>query len=101
MMNKYVWIESDREFFGQTIGVFNFDSYNMQEMGQTITKLEEKKEKLSRTVNTKAMNLLGKEEEQVIIVFGFTNITQDFETYSFAISNKIAFYYKIYCVIVK
>ncbi|RZF41522.1 hypothetical protein LSTR_LSTR000236 [Laodelphax striatellus] len=61
---KYDWIESDRQFFGEPNGMYDFKAQDPKEAGKKISALEQTKEKLDRTVNTRAMNLLGKEEEQ-------------------------------------
>lgn len=61
--NRYEWIKSDRQFFGEPNGMYDFKVHDPKEAGRKIKVLEETKEKLSRTVNTRAMNLLGKEEE--------------------------------------
>lgn len=64
-LRKYEWIETDRQFFGQPDGMYDFKENNPQEAQKRVSRLKETKEKLSRTVNVRAMNLLGKEEEQV------------------------------------
>uniref|UniRef100_A0A1B6GEP0 Structural maintenance of chromosomes protein n=1 Tax=Cuerna arida TaxID=1464854 RepID=A0A1B6GEP0_9HEMI len=63
-LKAYEWIETDRQYFGQVDGMYDFRQNNPQEAQQRLSKLQETKEKLSRTVNARAMNLLGKEEEQ-------------------------------------
>lgn len=45
--------------------MYDFTENNPQEAQKRLVHLKETKEKLSRTVNARAMNLLGKEEEQV------------------------------------
>lgn len=64
-IKTYDWIETDRQFFGQPDGMYDFKENNPQVAQKRVAKLNEIKEKLSRTVNARAMNLLGKEEEQV------------------------------------
>lgn len=68
MMTKYEWIESDRQFFGKPNGLYDFEQHNPKEVSAKLPKLQELKNKLSRAVNTRAVNLLGKEEEQVTLV---------------------------------
>lgn len=67
-LRKYEWIETDRQFFGQPDGMYDFKENNPQEAQKRVSRLKETKEKLSRTVNVRAMNLLGKEEEQVYYI---------------------------------
>lgn len=64
-LKTYEWIEADRQFFGQPNGMYDFTENNPQEAQKRLGRLKETKEKMSRTVNARAMNLLGKEEEQV------------------------------------
>lgn len=65
MESRYEWIKSDRQFFGEPNGMYDFKEHDAKEAGRKLKLLQETKEKLSRSVNTRAMNLLGKEEEQV------------------------------------
>lgn len=65
MITKYEWIEADRQFFGKPNGLYDFEQHNPKEVAAKLPKLQELKNKLSRAVNTRAVNLLGKEEEQV------------------------------------
>lgn len=65
MLRKYEWIEADKEFFGKPNGLYDFEQHNPKEVSAKLPKLQERKAKLSRAVNTRAVNLLGKEEEQV------------------------------------
>ncbi|XKL61203.1 hypothetical protein PGB90_008260 [Kerria lacca] len=64
MIKKYDWIEDDKVFFGKPNGLYDFDQHNPKEVASKLPKLQELKAKLSRAVNTRAVNLLGKEEEQ-------------------------------------
>ena len=65
LLNEHEWIAEDRQFFGQPNTGYDFESNDPQEAGRKITKLEETKTKLSKNVNMRAMNMLGKAEEQV------------------------------------
>lgn len=65
MIQKYDWIETDRAFFGKPNGLYDFEQHNPKEVSAKLPKLQDMKNKLSRAVNTRAVNLLGKEEEQV------------------------------------
>ncbi|QQP49641.1 Structural maintenance of chromosomes protein 2like [Caligus rogercresseyi] len=64
MLEKYEWISDDRQFFGKANTAYDFASTDPKEAGRKIQKLEETKEKLSKTVNMRAMKMLGKAEEQ-------------------------------------
>ena len=65
MLSDYEWIVEDRKFFGQPNTAYDFEANDPAEAGRKITKLEETKTKLSKSVNMRAMNMLGKAEEQV------------------------------------
>ncbi|XP_069678521.1 structural maintenance of chromosomes protein 2 [Periplaneta americana] len=61
---KYGWISDEKQYFGTPGGSYDFKEHNPSEVGKRLSKLQEKKDKLGRNINTRAMNLLGKEEEQ-------------------------------------
>ena len=67
MLSEYEWIVEDRKFFGQPNTAYDFQANDPVEAGRKITKLEETKTKLSKSVNMRAMTLLGKAEEQVCV----------------------------------
>jgi structural maintenance of chromosome 2 len=62
---KYSWITEEKQYFGSAGGSYDFKEKDPHETGKHISKLQEKSDKLSRNINTRAMNLLGKQEEQV------------------------------------
>lgn len=64
MLAEYEWIADDRKFFGQPNTHYDFKATDPKEAGQKIQKLEATKDKLSKNVNMRAMNMLGKAEEQ-------------------------------------
>lgn len=64
MLAEHEWISEDRKFFGQPNTSYDFAANDPVEAGRKITKLEETKVKLSKNVNMRAMNMLGKAEEQ-------------------------------------
>nr|XP_045609046.1 structural maintenance of chromosomes protein 2-like [Procambarus clarkii] len=64
MLSEHEWISEDRKFFGQPNTGYDFTANDPVEAGRKITKLEELKTKLSKNVNMRAMNMLGKAEEQ-------------------------------------
>ncbi|XP_072466568.1 structural maintenance of chromosomes protein 2 isoform X1 [Notamacropus eugenii] len=64
MMKNYEWINSEKHLFGQPDTAYDFKTNNPKEAGQRLQKLEEKKEKLGRNVNMRAMNMLTEAEER-------------------------------------
>lgn len=64
MMEEYSWIKDDRQSFGKPNTLYDFKSTNPTEAGKRIQKLEGSKEKLAKSVNTRAMNMFIKAEEQ-------------------------------------
>jgi len=64
MLEDYQWIEGDRHSFGLPNTIYDFKQTNPSEAAKRIHKLEGTSEKLSKTVNTRAMNMLSKAEEQ-------------------------------------
>jgi len=64
MLESYEWIKDDRSFFGQPNTAYDFKAQDPAEAGRRIQKLESTKEKLGKSVNMRAMNMLGKAEEQ-------------------------------------
>ncbi|XP_029470590.1 structural maintenance of chromosomes protein 2 [Rhinatrema bivittatum] len=64
MLKDYEWIASEKHLFGQTNTVYDFKTNNPKEAGQRLQKLQEKKEKLGRNVNMRAMNMLTQAEER-------------------------------------
>lgn len=70
MLSEHEWIAEDRKFFGQPNTGYDFTANDPVEAGRKIAKLEETKAKLSKNVNMRAMNMLGKAEEQVCVYCG-------------------------------
>ncbi|XP_077293601.1 structural maintenance of chromosomes 2 [Arctopsyche grandis] len=64
MRNQYEWIASEREYFGEPGGLYDFKERDPRSAGHRISQLEQLKDKLGRNLNTRAQTLLGKEEEQ-------------------------------------
>jgi len=64
MVKKYDWIEQEKGYFGKSGGIYDFKVNEPEEMTRKLHQLESKRERLSRNVNSRAMNLLNKEEEQ-------------------------------------
>ena len=65
MLQRYEWIAEERKYFGQANTAYDFTTSDPKEAGKRIQKLQETKEKLAKNVNMRAMNMLGKAEEQV------------------------------------
>jgi structural maintenance of chromosome 2 len=65
LVQKYTWITDEKKYFGQANTAYDFKVNNPKEAGQRLNKLVESREKLSRSVNMRAMNMLDKADEQV------------------------------------
>ncbi|NXE78498.1 SMC2 protein, partial [Cochlearius cochlearius] len=64
MLKEYEWIASEKPLFGQPNTAYDFKTSNPKEAGQKLQKLQEKKEKLGRNVNMRAMSMLSETEER-------------------------------------
>ncbi|XP_055886357.1 structural maintenance of chromosomes protein 2-like [Biomphalaria glabrata] len=64
LLEKNDWIVDERKFFGQPNTVYDFNAQDPKEAEKQIQKLTETKNKLSKNVNVRAMNLLGHADEQ-------------------------------------
>ncbi|XP_009490394.1 structural maintenance of chromosomes protein 2 [Pelecanus crispus] len=64
MLKEYEWIASEKPLFGQPNTAYDFKNNNLKEAAQKLQKLQEKKEKLGRNVNMRAMNMLSETEER-------------------------------------
>jgi structural maintenance of chromosome 2 len=67
MLSEHAWILEEKKYFGQQNTTYDFKSSDPKEAGRRIQKLQETKDKLSKSVNMRAMNMLGKAEEQVSV----------------------------------
>lgn len=65
MLKEYEWIASEKPLFGQPNTAYDFKTNNPKEASQKLQKLQEKKEKLGRNVNMRAMTMLSETEERV------------------------------------
>lgn len=65
MLKEHSWILEERKYFGQVNTAYDFKANDPKATGHRIQKLQERKDKLSKSVNMRAMNMLGKAEEQV------------------------------------
>uniref|UniRef100_A0A803YFV7 SMC hinge domain-containing protein n=1 Tax=Meleagris gallopavo TaxID=9103 RepID=A0A803YFV7_MELGA len=64
LLKEYKWIASEKEHFGQPDTSYDFEASNPKEAGQKLQKLLTKKEKLEKSLNMRAMNLLSEAEEK-------------------------------------
>ncbi|XP_009284488.1 PREDICTED: structural maintenance of chromosomes protein 2 [Aptenodytes forsteri] len=64
MLKEYEWIASEKPLFGQPNTAYDFKTNNPKEASQKLQKLQEKKEKLGRNVNMRAMTMLSETEER-------------------------------------
>ena len=67
LLQSYDWISDEKKYFGQANTAYDFKANDPKEAERKIHKLTETKDKLSKSVNMRAMNMLGKAEEQVCI----------------------------------
>ena len=65
MLQTYDWIPDEKKYFGQPNTAYDFKATDPKEAGKRIQKLTETRDKLSKSVNMRAMNMLTKAEEQV------------------------------------
>lgn len=64
MLAKYEWIASDRQYFGRANTAYDFAANDPREVARRLGKLQEQQGKLGKSVNMRAMNMLGKAEEK-------------------------------------
>lgn len=58
------WINEEKELFGKVSTVYDFQKQNMKEMHHRLNELKNRKEKLSKQVDMRAMGMLAKKEEE-------------------------------------
>ncbi|XP_078047334.1 structural maintenance of chromosomes 2 [Augochlora pura] len=64
LLRRHEWIEQDKLYFGKAGGIYDFEVNKPDEMKQKVNRLQTFHEKLSRNINTRAISLFDKEEEQ-------------------------------------
>ncbi|KAL4236668.1 Structural maintenance of chromosomes protein 2 [Mactra antiquata] len=64
MLQNYDWIHDEKKYFGKPNTAYDFKVNDPKESERRIQKLTETKDKLAKSVNMRAMNMLGKAEEQ-------------------------------------
>lgn len=65
LQTKYPWIETDRAYFGSKNTKYDYSKENPAEAGEKLRLAQEKKVKLEKRINVRAMTLLQQEEEQL------------------------------------
>lgn len=63
-LTNYEWIAEEKKFFGVPNTDYDFSANDPKEVGRRLQKLKEKKEKLSKNINTRAQNMISKAEDQ-------------------------------------
>lgn len=64
MLAKHDWIAEERNFFGEPNTAYDFTKNDPSDAAKRLQKLQETKGKLAKSVNMRAMTMLGKAEEQ-------------------------------------
>ena len=80
-LQQYEWITTERKYFGQANTAYDFEANNPKEASRRLQKLQETKESLTKKVNMRAMNMLGKAEEQVRVKFVYIAIVTSWFVY--------------------
>lgn len=83
MLEDNDWINDEKKYFGQPNTPYDFKSNDPKECGRRIQKLKDTKEKMSKTVNMKAMSMLSKAEDQV---------SSSFHNFFYALVNSVSTY---------
>ncbi|XP_015189137.1 PREDICTED: structural maintenance of chromosomes protein 2 [Polistes dominula] len=64
LKKQYPWIEEDKQYFEKPGGMYDFKVNHPEETDKKLQQLRTECKQLKRNVNTRAINLLDKEEEQ-------------------------------------
>lgn len=64
LLRKNQWISQDEAYFGEAGGIYDFKQNDPTVLAQKLHQLESHRDKLSKNVNKRAINLLSKEEER-------------------------------------
>lgn len=62
---EFKWIETDREYFGMKNTKYDYSKERPEEAGEKLREAKEKRTKMEKRINVKAMMLLEREEEQL------------------------------------
>ena len=65
-LNNYEWIASEKQYFGQKDTAYDFEKHDLKESDRKLERLKTSKEKLSKSVNMRAMHLLGEAEKRYL-----------------------------------
>ncbi|KAF1745523.1 hypothetical protein MXB_4314, partial [Myxobolus squamalis] len=63
-LNQNQWLENEEKNFNSSSSVYNFTSVNITALKEKLDWLETSVKKMSRTINTRAMNMLSQAEEK-------------------------------------
>jgi len=58
------WIRDEKAMFGKINTVYDFEKHNMKEVNHRLNEIKNRKEKLSKQVDMRAMGMLAKKEEE-------------------------------------
>ena len=64
MLSTYNWIETDQHMFGQSGSPYDFEANSPKESSKRCSKIKEKLDTLQKSVNMRALTLLGQAEEK-------------------------------------
>lgn len=64
LMRENSWIEEEKKLFGQVNSIYDFSKQNIKEVNHRLHELKNRKEKLSKQVDMRAMGMLAKKEEE-------------------------------------
>lgn len=62
---KHTWISEEKHHFGRSGTAYDFEGYSLERGRKEIEERTARKQQLERSINAKAMNMLGTAEEQV------------------------------------
>ena len=68
LLEKYEWIATEKQYFGQANTAYDFTNSDPKDVARRLQKLQETKDKLSKNVNMRAMNMFSKAEEKVRLI---------------------------------
>ncbi|GLG93171.1 Structural maintenance of chromosomes protein [Gryllus bimaculatus] len=77
---QYDWIVRDKKFFGVKGGAYDYTGLDMNHMGKTISNMEQQQKDVGRNINARAMNMLGREEEQYAELMRKKNVVENDKT---------------------
>nr|XP_002119958.1 structural maintenance of chromosomes protein 2 [Ciona intestinalis] len=77
MLEEHDWINNEKSLFGKPSSPYDFNANPPKEATRRLDKLKERQEKLSHSVNMRAMSLLGKAEEKYKELIKKKNIVEN------------------------